>query len=102
MKTEFLLLGNQPQLRNFDDLVGIRITGRVIRRANSTKYLGTILDEDLKWDEHVSYILSKILRNIGVIKCVRTFLPKETLDILYKTLVEPHFRYCSIVWGRCN
>ena len=43
-----------------------------------------------------------MLRNIGVIKRVRTFLPKETLDILYKTLVEPHFRYCNIVWGRCS
>ena len=42
MKTEFLLFGNQSLLRNFDDLVGIRIKGRVIRRANSTKYLGTI------------------------------------------------------------
>ena len=82
MKTEFLLFGNQSQLRDFDDLVGIRIKGRVIRRANSTKYLGTILDEGLKWDKHVSYISSKILRNIGVIKRVRTFLPKETLDTL--------------------
>ena len=48
MKTEFLLFGNQSQLRNFDDLVGISIKGRVIRRANSTKYLGTILDKGLK------------------------------------------------------
>ena len=99
MKTEFLFFGNQSQLRNFDDLVGIRIKDRVIRRANSTKYLGTILDKGLKWDEHV---LSKILRNFNIIKRVRTFLPKETLDTLYKTFVEPHFRYCNIVWGRCN
>ena len=40
--------------------------------------------------------------NIGIIKRVRTFLPKETLDTLYKTLVERHFWYCNIVWGRCN
>ena len=91
MKTEFLLFGNQSQLRSFDDLVGIRIKGRVIGRANSTEYLGTILDKGLKWDEHAIYISSKILRNVGIIKRVRTFLPKETLDTLYKTLVEPHF-----------
>ena len=48
MKTEFLLFGNQSQLRNFDDLVGIRIKERFMRRANSTEYLGTILDEGLK------------------------------------------------------
>ena len=77
MKTEFSLFGNQSQLRNFDDLVGIRIKGRVIKRANSTKYLETISDEGLKWDEHVSYISSKILRNIGVIKRVRTFYQRK-------------------------
>ena len=91
------MFGNQSQFRNFDNLVGIRIKGRVIRRANSTKCLETVSDEGLKWDEHVSYISSKILRNIGIIKRVRTLLPKETLDTLYKTLVEPHFRYCNIV-----
>ena len=93
MKTELLLFGSQSQLRNFDDLVGIRIKGKVVRRANSTEYLGTILDEGMRWDERVSYISYMILRNIGVIKRVHTFLPKETLDTLYKTLVEPHFRY---------
>ena len=102
MKTEFLLFSNQSQLRNFDDLVVIRIKGRVIRITNLTKYLGMISDEGLKWDELVSYISSKILRNIGVIKRVRTFLPKETLNTLYNTIAEPDFRYCNIVWGRCN
>ena len=97
MKTEFLLFGNQSQLCNFDDLVGIRIKGRVIRRADSTKYLGTISDEGLKWDEHVIYFSSKILRNIGIIKRFRALLPKETRDTVYKTLVETHFRYCNIV-----
>ena len=96
MKTEFLLFGNQSQLCNFDDLVGTKIKGRVISPANLTKYLGTISYEGLKWDEHTSYISSKILPNIGIIKCVGTFLPKETLDTLYKTLVEPHFQYCNI------
>ena len=48
MKTDFLLFGNQSQLRNFDDLVDIRIKDKVIRRANSTKYLGTISDEGLR------------------------------------------------------
>ena len=75
MKTEFLLFGNQSQSRNLDDLVGIRVKGKVIGRANSTEYLGTIIHESLKWDEHVSYISSKYLRNIGAIKRVPTFLP---------------------------
>ena len=28
--------------------------------------------------------------------------PTESLCMLYKTLIEPHIRYCSIVWGNCG
>ena len=33
---------------------------------------------------------------------MRSILPHESLTTLYMTLVEPHFRYCDIVWGQCN
>ena len=41
-------------------------------------------------------------KNIGVIKHVRDSVPKESLTLLYKTLVEPYFRHCSSVWGKCG
>ena len=31
-----------------------------------------------------------------------TVLPNESLDMIYKTLIEPHIRYCSVVWGNCG
>ena len=27
---------------------------------------------------------------------------KSSLLMLYRTLVETHFRYCNIIWGQCN
>ena len=29
-------------------------------------------------------------------------MPKESLTLLYKKLVEPYFRYCSSAWGKCR
>ena len=29
-------------------------------------------------------------------------IPKTVLISLYKTLVEPYFRYCNTTWGTCN
>ena len=29
-------------------------------------------------------------------------VPKDSLLTLYKTLVEPYLRYCSIIWGQCG
>ena len=29
-------------------------------------------------------------------------LPTESLCVLYKTLIEPHSKYCNIIWGNCG
>ena len=36
-----------------------------------------------------------IKKNIGVMKHVKSCIPKESLAMLYKTLVEPYLRYCN-------
>ena len=39
---------------------------------------------------------------IGILKRSRPFVPFETLLCSYKTLVQPHFDYCTVVLGNCN
>ena len=73
-----------------------------IKRVKHTKYLGLIVDDTLTWEKHIEYISTKINRNIGILKRTQNFLPKSSLITLYKTLIEPYFRYCNIVWGQCN
>ena len=43
-----------------------------------------------------------MVRNIGILKRIRNFIPQESLLLLYHTLIEPYLRYCSIVWGQCS
>ena len=42
------------------------------------------------------------LRGIGILKVTGKFLNRESLILIYRTLIEPYLRYCSIVWGQCN
>ena len=42
----------------------------------------------------------KVKRNLGVMKHVKNCVPSQSLIMLYKTLVEPYFRYCSTTWGK--
>ena len=60
---------------------------------------GMIVDDKL--DKHVDYISSKITRKIGILKRIRHFIPKESLLLLYRTLIEMYFN-CSIVWKQCT
>ena len=69
---------------------------------NKTKSLGLIIDDNLKWDDHIQYICSKVGRNIGLIEHIKHCIPKRSSILLYKSLVEPYFRYGNTVWGLCN
>ena len=33
---------------------------------------------------------------------IRPFVPQSTLQLIFKTLVQPHLDYCSVAWGSCG
>ena len=78
------------------------VDGQEVKKVTLVKYLGLTVDDKLVWEQHIDYISSKIIRGIGVLKRIRHFIPRDSLLLLYHTLTEPYFRYCSIVWGQCG
>ena len=73
-----------------------------IRRVKLVKSLGLIVDDTLTWLNHIEYITGKVKRGIGAMKKTSNYLDRNSLLMLYRTLVETHFRYCDIIWGQCN
>ena len=82
----------RQKLSTIPEEPNIAISGNKIERVRSYKCLGLKLDESLTWEHHVSTIISKV---IGVLK---PLLPQSTLVMIYNSLVQPYFDYCSIVW----
>ena len=64
------------------------------------KYLGILIDLNLTWKYHISYITSKISKTIGVIARLRHFIPSNTLLTLYRSLRSPYLLYGLTVWGQ--
>jgi len=68
----------------------------------SYKYLGILLDENLSFEAHVSYLTAKISKSLYFLSKVKNFLPKKALLNLYYALIHPHFLYCSNIIGCAN
>ena len=108
VKTEFMVIGTLQRLNQLDSrpestpYAIVADDGQEVKRVKNVKYLGMMVDDRLVWDQHVDYISSKITRNIGILKRIRRCISQESLLLLYHTLNEPYFRYCSIVWGQCS
>lgn len=73
-----------------------------ISREKTVKYLGVIIDEHLKWDRHIYYIVNKLRLILYTFKKLRDILPLPYLKTLYHSLVESHIRYGLLVWGAAS
>ena len=39
---------------------------------------------------------------VGVIKGIRPYVSLATLRYICNALLQPHFNYCVVVWGKCS
>ena len=64
--------------------------------------MGILIDENLNWNQQIDNISKKFSQGIGILRRAKHYISQQSLVTLYKSLVQPYFDYCSLVWGNCN
>ena len=62
------------------------------------KCLGLTIDQFLTWRNHLQSVRQKVGCGIRILKRIRPFVGLEHLINVYRSIVEPYFTYCCIVW----
>ena len=75
------------------------IDGHAIDRVQSTKLLGILLNSSLTWTDHITLILQKISKTIGILKYVRNKLSTKALKSIYFALVHPYYKSTLTLYG---
>ena len=102
-KTEYMLLGTRNRLNKINDNdVDIKINGKQLKRVRKCKHLGIIIDENLTWQDHVTNVQKKSGTGLYMLKTVKPYLDRNTLQIIYNAIVSSHLNYCDIVWDNCG
>jgi len=104
LKTEYLYCASDFNLANIgaSNTDTVKIGGEPISRVQSTKSLGVMIDQRLGWDEHVDSLCTRVLSGLAALKQARRYVPQHTLKTIYKSLIEPLFDSCDVVWGNLN
>ena len=79
----------------------IVFNGSPIEQVVKFRLLGVVVDQHLKWNHHIDYILKIIVRNLHLLRRISWFLPRQTLITFYFSYIASHFNYCSLVWDPC-
>ena len=68
----------------------------------SNKCLGVLLDGKRTFETHIEYVCKKACAGIGTLRNIKPFVPLCRLVTLYRSLTEPYFDYCSLLWDTCG
>ena len=82
-----------------DFRVTCTIDDQAIEEKDEIRYLGIIIDQQLKFSAHISNTASKVSRNIGIIGRIRPYIDRKTTYLLYNTLILSQLNYCCMIWG---
>ena len=80
----------------------IKLGNNTLDKVKSSKSLGVYISDTLSWSEHTDFVVKKVSNSIGGLKRGRPYVPAKTLETIYKSLIQPHFDYCDIVWSNLN
>ena len=70
-----------------------------IEVVKSAKLLGLIFKDDLKWNDHVAYIVKKSAKRLYMLRLLkRARCDTKTLISVYFSCVRPILEYCAQVW----
>ena len=77
----------------------LKINNAPVEVINSTKLLGTIITDELKWDQNTNYIVRKANARIELLRRVASFgASKEDLKTIYILFVRSQLEQNSVVW----
>ena len=100
-KTNYMIIKSFRKASRSIDIKIADIDGscHLLEKSDHIKYLGVMIDDILSWKYHISYVCSRVSRNIGIISKIRHYLSIHQLKQIYYNLIYPYLSYAVTAWG---
>ena len=98
IKLEFIIITKKQFKHKFE----IVIQENKIKQKSFVKYLGILIDDKLNWKHQVKQICSKIARGSWALYHIKNNVDKQTMKMVYYSLVYSHLQYCMSSWGSAS
>ncbi len=69
-----------------------------VMQVTEHKHLGITLDSKLSFSAHLNLVISKTRKGIGMSRFLSSYLPRATLNELYKLYIRPHLEYGDVIY----
>ena len=84
--------------RNSINHTVLKFNNAPVVKVDEHKHFGMILDSKMSFASHIQAATLKCRRGIRMIKFLWTYLPRKTLEQLYKSYVRPNLDYGDVIY----
>ncbi len=77
----------------------IRFGNTPLKKVESIKFLGVIIDERLNWKKHIQHVTCKVRGSIASLYDMRKVIPRKLKNSVYNSIVNSQLSYGISVWG---
>uniref|UniRef100_A0A1B6JF12 Reverse transcriptase domain-containing protein n=1 Tax=Homalodisca liturata TaxID=320908 RepID=A0A1B6JF12_9HEMI len=67
--------------------------------VNDVKFLGVLLQSNIKWEAHIVNVCNKISKGTFMIRRLKQYVTLDVLLSVYYAYIQSHLSYGIIVWG---
>lgn len=82
-----------------DSDLSLCIGDNILEEVESIKFLGVHIDQNLSWDTHVEYVLSKLASSIFLLRRISPVTDLKTKLMVFHAIFQSRISYCLLVWG---
>lgn len=100
-KSCMMIFGNRNRVGFLNNAINIHINGSKINTVENAKNLGLLLDNKLRFKEHLKKIFQKTYLSLKLLYSNRHILNLKLKRTLCESLVLSNFNYCDYVYGFC-
>ena len=94
-KTKELVIGSKV----CPDFTPVKINNESVEVVSCFKYLGSILDEKLTFNENTDYVAKKSQQRLYLLRKIKSFnVSQNVLQMVYRSLIESVLTFNIVLW----
>ncbi len=95
-KTNYLLISPN---RNYTNDYLVMVGDDKIEKKACCKFLGLMIDDQLRWTDHILYIHSKLSKSLYALNRSKNLVPCKYIKTMYESLFHSYISYGITLWG---
>ena len=101
-KTKCMVIATRQKHQRSPLRLKLDIDSKTVVQVKEHRVLGIAIDDEFKWQSHVSNICKTVSKNIFLMSQLKRYVGSQTLKIFYSSHILPHISFSSTVWDGCG